>query len=412
MKARIAALAVLWPALALGSAATGVVGVLGASGGTYFASAELIDLVHPATAAGDYTSATVYWQQGGAGNPCAAAFKVRFYHPSFKGSTDLAFVAERGPFDVPAGDALVTVPLSPPVTLAAGDLISVVGLLGISCGAPALTNGAATGATLLVNLDDSGHSLTICDGALVSGTLSAHATMGGTEVRSGIITGAGSAHGAGGLNAKTEIQAVNPSAATINVKLVFHPIGHSGSPSDPSVSFPLGGFEATRIADIGDALNVSGLGSIDIVSDSSYPPLVLTHVFNDAGAAGTSGFSEPAIRPGDVHVLETFDSAVLVVPGDLARYRMNIGVRTLSEGVSLSITVRGANGGFKKIVSLDYAPDVFDQKSASDFLGGFAVSANDTIQVQISSGRAIVFGVSVDNTTKDGSLQLGTRTRF
>ena len=412
MKIRLAAaLAVFCPTLALGSAATGVVGVLGSSNTLVLSSVELIDLVHGATAAGNYTSATVYWGGGNAGSSCASAFKLRFYHPTSPGSTDLELVAERGPFDASPG--LVTVALTPAVTLSTGDLISVVSILGFSCGGPVLGSSGEAGATLLVNLDTTGTSRSVCAGNPFPYTLAANATMGGTEVRSGIVTGAGSAHGAAGSNFKTEIQAINPGAVAINVKLRFHPIGVTGSASDPSVSFSLGAFQSTRIHDIGDALGISGLGSIDVLSDESYPPLLVTHVFNDAGAAGTAGFSEPTVRSGDVYVLETLDTAFLFAPGDLTQYRMNVGVRTLSEGASLAVQVLdAATGAVKATRSIDYPADFFDQKTISDFLGGFAVSANDSIQIQVTDGRAIVYAVSVDNVTNDTSLQLGTRTHF
>ncbi len=139
----------------------------------------------------------------------------------------------------------------------------------------------------------------------------------------------------------------------------------------------------------------------------------MTHVFNDAGAAGTAGFSEPTVRSGDVYVLETLDTAFLFAPGDLTQYRMNVGVRTLSEGASLAVQVLdAATGAVKTTRSIDYPADFFDQKTISDFLGGFAVSANDSIQIQVTDGRAIVYAVSVDNVTNDTSLQLGTRTHF
>src|SRR5437762_5712342 len=73
-----------------------------------------VNYSHPATDAGTVASATLNW----AGGPCSGAFKLKFFRRS---SDTYTMTTERGPFA--ATFSLVTVPLSPPVTLAKGDLI-------------------------------------------------------------------------------------------------------------------------------------------------------------------------------------------------------------------------------------------------------------------------------------------------
>ena len=385
------------------------VGSLGSAYETAFGQDTLIDLVHPATSAGSFTNATVFWVSG-AGNPCSAAFTLKFYRPD-QSLTHLTFLDERGPFD--AHDGLIDVTFSPPVALEAGDLIAVTELAPDTCGDVAIIT-AGPGEHTFAFFGDSGtSSISLCDteGTFVPQTIGLIARTNGTEVRAGIVTGAGSVHGAAGLTAKTSMQLVNTGNASIQGRLVFHPIGHSASPADPSIPYALPAFGVTAFSDVVDALGAAGLGSIDVIADSSYVPLVLTRVFNDGGAAGTAGFTEPLVRPGDQYVLDPLHTAYLVVPSDLTKYRMNVGLRTLSEGADIVIgLVRG--GHTLTSVEVNYPPDEFDQKAAQDFLPGFALQPNDVIAIQVAGGKAIVFGVTVDNTTNDGSFQLGNKLGF
>jgi hypothetical protein len=51
-------------------------------------------------------------------------------------------------------------------------------------------------------------------------------------------------------------------------------------------------------ADILVSMNQSGLGSLDILTTGSPTPIATARIFNDAGAAGTNGFSEEAVPAG------------------------------------------------------------------------------------------------------------------
>jgi hypothetical protein len=233
--------------------------------------------------------------------------------------------------------------------------------------------------------------------------------MSGTEVRVGIVTGVGSVHGAAGSNFKTAMQLVNPGLETIQGHLIFHPAGHPASANDPSIPYSIPGEQMVNFPDVVAAIGQSGLGSIDVKASSSYAPLVVTRVFNDGGAAGTAGFTEPLVRSGDEFVLNAPDQAWLVAPPDLTQFRWNIGIRTLADGASLRVRVFSAGGTLKKTLAVTYSSEQFDQKAAADFLGGVALSANDIVLIEALFGKAILYGVSVDNTTNDTSLQLANR---
>jgi hypothetical protein len=216
-------------------------------------------------------------------------------------------------------------------------------------------------------------------------------------------------HGAAGSNFKTAMQLVNPGLATIQGRLIFHPAGRAASSGDPSIPYSIPTQQMVNFPDVVAALGQSGLGSIDVKASSSYAPLVVTRVFNDGGAAGTAGFTEPLIRSGDEFVLNAPGQAWLAAPADLTRFRWNIGIRTLAGGANLQVKVFSASGTLKKTLPITYSSEQFDQKAAADFLGGVALSPNDIVLIQVLFGKAILYGVSVDNTTNDTSLELANR---
>ncbi len=78
------------------------------------------------------------------------------------------------------------------------------------------------------------------------------------------MVGVGSAQGASGSSFKTAVQIANPGFLTIQGHLVFHPIGHSASPSDPSLAYSLTANQTIAYPDIVAAMGATGLGSLDV----------------------------------------------------------------------------------------------------------------------------------------------------
>jgi hypothetical protein len=97
--------------------------------------------------------------------------------------------------------------------------------------------------------------------------------------------------------------------------------------------------------------------------------------------------------------------AVLVAPADTAKFRFNIDVRTLSNGASITVTVRDPTGAVTQTLTKSYPAFFFQQGSAADFLGA-PLGANSSIEIRVDSGSLIVYGVTADNITQDPSLQL------
>jgi pre-peptidase len=225
-----------------------------------------------------------------------------------------------------------------------------------------------------------------------------------------IIPVVGSTPGAVGQSFfRTSVQLLNPGTTRMTGRLVHHPAGSSAAATDPALNYVLEPGETRSIADLLPAMGLTGLGSLDVFPDTSTAtPLFVVRVFNDGGAAGTTGFTEEAVRPADA--LLAGERGFLIAPPDAVLYRFNVGVRTLESGATLTITARNAAGTVTRTLTRTYPPNYFEQRDSASFLNGAPVAANESITIQIVSGSAIVYGATVDNRTNDPSLQLATRT--
>jgi len=223
-----------------------------------------------------------------------------------------------------------------------------------------------------------------------------------------ILPVVGSVPGSFGANFKTSIQLYNAKSSAVSGKIVFHTQAVSGSSSDPSIAYSIPAGKSLSYADLLPAMGIaSGLGSADIVADpgSSFP-ITLARVFNDAGIAGTTGLALEPMSASDA--LQNGQSGVLIAPAD-TRFRLNIGVRTLEQGVSMTLTVRDKDGVVVKTASQSYGATFFRQLGSSVILDGYTLTGGETITIQITSGSAFVYGSTTDNTTQDPSVQFARK---
>jgi hypothetical protein len=218
-----------------------------------------------------------------------------------------------------------------------------------------------------------------------------------------ILPVVGSAPGVGGSFFRTAVQLNNSTGSTISGRIVFHPSSLAGSDSDPAFSYSLAPGQTQSIADL-PAMGRSGLGSADIEATSGSVPAATVRVFNDAGAAGTTGFTEEPIRAEDA--LRPGQLGVLLLPADLTNFRFNLGVRTLEGGATATLTLRDPSGGIVATVSRAFPATYHEQQSASAFLGVSTIPAGGSIEITVGSGATIVYGATVDNRTGDPSLQI------
>ena len=356
-----------------------------------------VDLASPATFAGTLTSATFGWSSLG----CVQALKLKFFRPS---RDNLLFLAERGPFD----SSPATVALSPPVPVQPGDLIGISHLT--NCGNPV---GAFPGASAgyIAFAGDVNGMMPVSTGRTTGNfTLAVQASGLASESVQGIVAVVASIPGVAPALFKTGFQMHNSTASTLAGRLVFHPQGVSGSGADPSLDFSLASGQTQSFDDLLPAMGLRGprIGSLDIVTPIGTPaPIVAARVFNDGGAAGTTGFAMSAASSDAI--LGAGDHGVLFTPADLARFRMNIGVRTGPSGTVITVTRRSAAGTVLQTLTKNYAANFFEQIAASEFLAGSPFGASDSITIQIAAGSAVAYAATADNTTQDPSIQFATK---
>ena len=208
----------------------------------------------------------------------------------------------------------------------------------------------------------------------------------------------------GGSFFKTSVQLHNSTSSSIAGRIVFHPSAASGSGSDPALAYTLSPGQTQSIADLLPAMGRSGLGSADIETTSGTSPAATVRVFNDAGSAGTTGFTEEPMRAEDA--LQAGQSGVLLLPVDLTSFRFNLGVRTLEGGATATLTLRDASGAVVAAVPRGLPATYHEQQSAAAFLGVTTLPPGGSISISVSTGAAIFYGATVDNTTGDPSLQI------
>lgn len=354
-----------------------------------------VDLSSPANGTGNMTSATFQWSLA----PCAATVKIKFFRPS--GST-LVFIAERGPFDTTG--TTVTVALAPAVPVQAGDLVGIARVA--SCGSPVgQSPGAAAG--LVAFGADITTSVTTSSGTTEPNFTLAVMANGTATTPPGnpaaIIPVAISGPGQFGARFRVNVQLYNPTGATIVGRFVFHPQGVQGSSSDPSLAFAIDAGDTQNFGDVLASMGQTGIGSIDmLVSSGTAPPVASVRVFNDAGAAGTTGFTEDSVTPSEA--LAAGARGVLVGPFNTAAFRFNVGVRTLSTGAAITITVRDSGGTILRTLSKTYPANFFEQTDVASFLGAFPLAANQSVTIDVVSGNLFAYGATADNTTNDPAV--------
>jgi hypothetical protein len=224
-----------------------------------------------------------------------------------------------------------------------------------------------------------------------------------------ILTAVASAPGAGGSFFKTSVQLFNQYPSTLSGRLVFHRAGDTAASDDPGMNITIASGETLSFPDVLEAMGLSGLGTLDILMpNASSSPLIVARVFNDAGEAGTSGFTQDVISPNETgllgRVLTAGDSGYLILPSDTEAFRFNIGVRMLSVGGWVQFVVYDANGDQVADVARTMDAYTFVQTEATGFLG-VDLPPGGSIRVRPTAGSVIVYGATVDEVTQDPSIQ-------
>ncbi|HEX7807114.1 MAG TPA: hypothetical protein VF608_00235 [Thermoanaerobaculia bacterium] len=383
------------------NAAAVTVGYLHSGGGSNYVATPLtlVDYQHPAKEAGTLTTVTVFWTSAPSNTTCNQALKIKFLRRS-SGFTTAVF-AERGPFNVKNG--INTFTLDPPVPVVQSDLIGAV-QLPVNCGGIVVSNGPVRNTFGLHQSDVTGTT-----GNLQVGNSSIPNIRASSEaaVVHGYIPVVGSLAGNFGSFFRTGLQLTSRSSYPTDLTLVYHPAGAVAKSNDPFINIQLPANATANFDDILVAMGQSGLGTMDLVLNSGMPPDVTARVYNDAGTAGTSGFTVEMVTPFDV--MRPLDVTSVAVPSSLTNFRLNVGIRTFDKDVTLNVGSWAPTGAFVGSNSITVPANTFRQFSAAEVLGGVAMNAGGSLRFQSSSasGTCFIYGAVTDNRTNDGSYRLG-----
>jgi tryptophan-rich sensory protein len=359
-------------------------------------------LTHPATGDGQINSVTVRWLVGS--GTCSNAFKIKFIHPNATGTGFTAI--ERGPFSSTRGNIIV--PMSPPVSVASGDLIGITVLQQVSnCGGLMFTPADSSQRYWKTSRDISATD-DFSNGTSGYGLQLNAFGESSSDVVAAIIPAAGATQGVGAFF-RTAMQLTNPDQfSAITGRLVYHAQGHQGASNDPSLQYTLAPGTTASYTDVITQMGLSGLGSMDVITTTGPLPVITTRVFSDNGPAGTLGFTEDSVLPEQALTLGQF--GYLSLPSDVTNFRMNIGVRTLGDGATINVTYYDAGGHVvATLAAKTYAANYFEQITAPQFLGTSSLVGNGSIQVYVTAGSAIVYASTTDNRTSDSAIKIAGR---
>lgn len=230
------------------------------------------------------------------------------------------------------------------------------------------------------------------------------AASAGAETLRGTLPVVGSVRGGFDSVFRTELQIHNRSALPMAGRLVVHPAGRPAQPDDPSIPYALAPRSSISGPDVAQLAGISGLASLDVLALEGGTPTLVARAFHDGGELGTSGATIRFVQSQEV--LESGDSGAILAPADLARFRLNIGIRSLELGARYRIVVRDASGAIvRELGARDLAPGLFEQRSAESLLG-IELSGNESVRFIVEAGSMIVYASSTDNLTNDPSIQI------
>ncbi|HEV7765412.1 MAG TPA: Calx-beta domain-containing protein [Thermoanaerobaculia bacterium] len=210
-----------------------------------------------------------------------------------------------------------------------------------------------------------------------------------------VITGSGP--GANGSFFRTMLQLHNPTDHALAGIFVFHPMGGG---EDRRSAYALNEHETRTM---GEELNFSGFGSIDVAPLFGDLPEMSMRIFNDAGSNGTSGFTTTLVRVSEA--IRAGQRAILIAPYDVVAARYNIGIRALVSGATVQFALRRSTGAIATTVSRAFDANSMMQIPAAA-LFGVPLENDDTIEIVVTDGSAIVYGSAVDNVSQDPSFAL------
>lgn len=98
-----------------------------------------------------------------------------------------------------------------------------------------------------------------------------------------------------------------------------------------------------------------------------------------------------------------------LTPLDLTTTRFNVGIRSLEQGVTMTVTLYDPSGSVVKTTTKSFPPNTFVQIPVND-LAGAPARANSAVGFSVTEGSAFIYGAAVDNSGRSVTLQIATAT--
>ena len=135
-------------------------------------------------------------------------------------------------------------------------------------------------------------------------------------------------------------------------------------------------------------------------------PKLLVRIFDTTRNAASSGAVIEAVPVAEA--LHANERGALITSSDPAVSRTNIGVRALGSGATATLTLCRADGSVAATTSRTYGLNSLLQESV-EALFGVAPAPSDSVVIEVTSGAAIAYAATVNNTTQELSWYRATR---
>lgn len=211
---------------------------------------------------------------------------------------------------------------------------------------------------------------------------------------------AGSTPGAMGGRFRTALTLQG--TAGMQGRIVFHPAGTIASDGDPSIAYSFAAAPVLAWDDIVESLGQSGIGSLEIVpSDGEVVrmPDADLRLYNDTSIGTFGTFAAPAFP------FEYLHPRPLNVRIPDARFRVNVGLRTLTE-TKIKILVYSAGGRLRDLRDRTFPAGWMQMTSASEFAGSTLLPGES--MTLLLTGAVIPFYTITENATNDPTLVVGS----
>jgi len=137
--------------------------------------------------------------------------------------------------------------------------------------------------------------------------------------------------------------------------------------------------------------------------------MIGAQVYNDQGAAGTTGFREELVKTSNVtggtgnYIFTAGSTGYLFGPADAGRYRSNIAIRSLDAGVEATLQAfHGDGSAAGSSQQVRYGPNTWDQQTWG-VMTGSTLEGGDFLKVSVSRGSALFENSITDNITGDSA---------